>query len=113
MFDPWAEHRFHSSFLVHPESEPQLVRIAFSTSWRWSMAIETIGRYQLHLFARELSGLGRWEAFLKIDKFDDEAQDFRCLLENHRVSDESFANYDEAIEAGRYAGNRLIKEGKV
>jgi hypothetical protein len=81
--------------------------------WGASMAIETIGKYQLHLFAYELPGTGQWDPFLKIDKFDDDAQDFRCVLDKHRASDKPLATYEEAIEQAKRVGNMLILEGKV
>ncbi len=77
------------------------------------MAIETIGKYQLHLFAYELPESGKWDPFIKIDKFDDEAQDFKCVMENRRVSDQAYASYDDAIEQARRTGTALIEEGKV
>lgn len=77
------------------------------------MAIETIGKYQLHLYALEVVGTSKWDPYLRIDKFDDDAQDFKCLVENRLVSDTPFATHDEAIEHARRTGNRLIKEGKV
>ena len=77
------------------------------------MAIETIGKYQLHFFAYQLPETGRWDPFLKIDKFDDEAQDFICVIENRPVSDTPYATYDEAIEQARRVGNMMIKEGKI
>ncbi|OGB26667.1 MAG: hypothetical protein A3I66_03755 [Burkholderiales bacterium RIFCSPLOWO2_02_FULL_57_36] len=77
------------------------------------MAIETIGKYQMHFFAYQLPESGQWDPYLKIDKFDDEAQDFKCVVENRPVSDKPFATYDEAIEQARRIGNMLINEGKV
>ena len=77
------------------------------------MAIETIGKYQLHLFAYQLPETGRWDPYLKIDKFDDELQDFKCLVENQSVSDKPLATYEEAIEQARRVGNMMILEGKV
>jgi hypothetical protein len=80
---------------------------------RASMATETIGKYQLHFFAYELPGSGQWDPYLRIDKFDDDAQDFKCLIENRRASDKPLATYEEAIEQARRTGNMLIREGKV
>jgi hypothetical protein len=77
------------------------------------MAIETIGKYQLHLIAYELPESGRWDAFLTILKFDDAAQDFRCVVEKHHVSDDTFANYNQAIDAARQAGSQLIEAGRI
>ena len=77
------------------------------------MAIETIGKYQLHFFAYQLPETGHWDPYLKIDKFDDEIQDFKCLVESRPVSDKPFATYDEAIEQARRVGNMMILEGKL
>jgi hypothetical protein len=77
-----------------------------------NMATETIGKYQLHLFAYELSGSG-WEPYIKIDKFDDTKQDFICVLDKHRVTEAPVDSYDTAIEAARRAGNQLILDKKV
>jgi hypothetical protein len=77
------------------------------------MATETIGKYQLHLIAYELPGSGQWEPYLTIDKFDDEIQDFKCVVEKYRVSDDSFGSYAEAIEEARRVGNALIKAGNA
>ncbi|MES2537559.1 MAG: hypothetical protein V4632_17000 [Pseudomonadota bacterium] len=75
------------------------------------MAIETIGKYQLHLIAYELPESGRWEPFLTIHKFDDDIKDFKCIVEKHRVSEQKFDTYDEAIDHARKAGNTLIETG--
>lgn len=75
------------------------------------MATETIGDYQLHLTAYELSS-GHWEPYLKIDKFDMERQDFICVLEKYRVTNNPLNNYESAIEAARQAGNAFIQERK-
>lgn len=77
------------------------------------MATETIGKYQIHLFAYELPETGKWDPYIKIDKFDDDAQDFKCVVENRRVSDQPCATYGEAIEQARRMGTALIAEGKV
>lgn len=77
------------------------------------MATETIGKYQLHLFALEMPESGKWEPYLKIDKFDDAMQDFVCVLDKHRVTDEALDSYESAIDAARRAGNRLVLEKKV
>lgn len=74
--------------------------------------IETVGDYQLHLFAYELPS-GRWDPFVTILKFDDKAQDFKCVIEDHHASEETYATYDEAIDEARRAGNALINAGKV
>lgn len=73
------------------------------------MQIETIGKYQLHLIAQELSPSGQWDPFLSVFRFDDEAQDFKCVLEKQHVSDKAYVDYDEAIEAARRAGNDFIR----
>lgn len=75
------------------------------------MQIETIGKYQLHFIALEVSG--GWDAYLTIMKFNDTKEDFKCVLEKHQVSDHAYATYDDAIEAARLAGNALIEEGRV
>jgi hypothetical protein len=72
------------------------------------MATETLGKYQLHLFALEMPGSSKWEPYLKIDKFDDAKQDFVCVLDKYRVTDEVFETYESAIEAARKAGNQLV-----
>jgi hypothetical protein len=77
------------------------------------MATETLGNYQLHLIAYEISGSGTWEPYLKIDKFDEAKQDFICVLDKHRVTENPLASYDDAIEAARRAGNQLIREKKI
>lgn len=77
------------------------------------MQIETIGKYQLHLLAHELSASGEWDPYVSIYKFDDELQDFACVLEKRHASEKAFSNYEEAIEAARCAGNALIKAGQV
>jgi hypothetical protein len=81
-------------------------------AWKNQMAIETIGKYQAHLFAYELPESGRWEPFLKIDRFDDQAQDFKCVVDNRRAGGETFESYDAAIEEARRVANKLILEQK-
>jgi hypothetical protein len=76
-------------------------------------AIETIGNYQLHLLAVEVPEKGGWDPFVTIDRFDDEAEDFRCALEKYPASDHVFSTYDGAIEQARRAGNALIQSGMV
>ena len=49
------------------------------------MQIETVGHYQLHLIAHELPG-NKWDPFIAIFKFDDEAQDFKCVSEKQRAA---------------------------
>jgi hypothetical protein len=77
------------------------------------MAIETIGKYQLHLIAYELPASNLWDPFVTILKFDDEAQDFRCMVEKHHVSDNPLASYDEAIDAARRVGTAMIETGRL
>lgn len=75
------------------------------------MQIETVGNYQLHLIAHELPGSAGWDPFVSVFQFDNEAEDFKCVLEKHHVSDHPFASYGAAIEAARRAGNAFIQEG--
>lgn len=77
------------------------------------MQIETIGKYQLHLIAHELAGSGLWEPYVAIFKFDDKRQDFVCIIEKRRVSEQGFADYEDAIEVARRAGNELIEAKQV
>jgi len=77
------------------------------------MQIETIGKYQLQFIAHELGSSGEWEPFITILKFDDARQDFVCVLEKRHASDHRFSDYEEAIEAARQTGNRLIAEGRL
>lgn len=76
------------------------------------MQIETVGKYQLHLIAHELPG-GGWDPFVSIHRFDDEAQDFRCVLEKHHASEHPISDYQEAIDVARRAGNEFLKSGKI
>jgi hypothetical protein len=76
------------------------------------MQIETIGKYQIHLFAYELPGSGLWDPFVSILRFDDGTKDFICILERHHASEAVFATYDEAIDEARRAGTALIDAGK-
>ena len=76
------------------------------------MQIETVGKYQLHLFAYELPESRGWDPFVSILRFDDEAGDFRCILERHHASETPSATYDAAIDEARRAGNALIKSGR-
>jgi hypothetical protein len=72
---------------------------------------ETIGKYQLHLFALQLSGNGQWVPYLTIHRFDDASENFDCILEKQRVSDNNvFASEAQAIEEARRAGNAWIAE---
>jgi hypothetical protein len=77
------------------------------------MATETLGNYQLHLIAYEMSGSGMWEPYLKIDKFDEATQDFVCVLDKLRVTDTPLESYEAAIEAARRTGNQLIHDKKI
>ena len=75
--------------------------------------IETVGDYQLHLIAYELPGSDLWDPFVTVLKFDDEAQDFKCIIEKHHASETAFPTYEEAIEAARRAGTALINTQKA
>ena len=77
------------------------------------MQIETIGKYQLHLIAHELSGKGQWDPFITILRFDDELQDFRCVLEKRRAGEHAYPSYEEAIDAARRTGTALVESGKL
>lgn len=77
------------------------------------MQIETVGKYQLHLIAHELSDSGRWDPFVAIFKFDDDSQDFKCVLDKQRASEQAYDDYEEAIEAARRAGTALLESGKL
>lgn len=76
------------------------------------MQIETIGKYQLHLIAHELSDSGKWDPFVAIFKFDDAANDFKCVQEKRHAANEPLASYGEAIDAARRAGTALIESGQ-
>ncbi len=76
------------------------------------MAIETIGKYQLHLIALEASQEGGWDPYVSVFKFDDDEQDFKCLLEKHPASASPLASYEAAIEQARRTGNTLIASGR-
>jgi hypothetical protein len=72
---------------------------------------ETIGKYQLHLFALQSSRNGQWVPYLTIHRFDDASENFECMLEKQRVSDNNeFANEAQAIEEARRAGNAWVAE---
>lgn len=77
------------------------------------MQMETVGQYQLHLIAHELSGQGQWDPFVSIYKFDEEAQDFKCVLEKHHVEGSGYGSYEDAIKAAAEVGNTLIADHKV
>lgn len=74
------------------------------------MQIETVGHYQLHLIAHELPD-NKWDPFVAIFKFDDKAQDFKCVYEKQRAAAEPLPSYEEAIDAARRAGNELLGQG--
>jgi hypothetical protein len=76
------------------------------------MQIETIGKYQLQLVAHELSSSGLWDPFVAILRFDDDLQDFQCVLEKRRAADHPFPTYEDAIDAARRAGTALLESGK-
>jgi hypothetical protein len=73
------------------------------------MAIETIGKYQLQLFAYELPQNGGWDPFVTILAFDEAADDFKCVVEKHHASSEAFASYDKAIDEARRVGTAMIE----
>jgi hypothetical protein len=77
------------------------------------MAYETIGNYQLRLFAYELPEPGKWDPFVTIMQFDPDSQDFKCLVEKHHASDTPLTSYDAAIDAARRVGNALIESGNL
>lgn len=77
------------------------------------MQIETIGKYQLQLIAHELPGKGEWDPFITILRFDDEKQDFRCVLEKRRAGDHPCPTYEEAIDVARRTGTSLIESGRL
>ena len=77
------------------------------------MQIETIGKYQLLLIAHEISGKGLWDPFVTIMRFDDEQQDFRCVLEKRHASDHPCTSYEEAIDAARRTGTSLLESGAL
>jgi hypothetical protein len=77
------------------------------------MAIETIGHYQLHLFAYEVAGTGLWDPFVTIFRFDDNAADFKCVLKDHHASEQPLPSHDAAMDAARRAGTALVESGKV
>jgi hypothetical protein len=76
------------------------------------MQIETIGKFQLQLIAHELPGKAAWDPFITILRFDDEQQDFRCVVEKRRASDHPCSSYEDAIDAARRAGTSLIQSGQ-
>lgn len=75
------------------------------------MQIETVGHFQLHLIAHELPS-GKWDPFVSIFKFDESVQDFKCVYERHRASEEPLGSYDEAIDVAQRAGNALLEQEK-
>lgn len=77
------------------------------------MQIETIGHYQLHLIAHELSGKNQWDPFFTILRFDDEKQDFTCVVEKRRAGDQPCNTYEDAIDVARREATQLLESGKV
>lgn len=74
------------------------------------MAIETVGKYQLHLIAQEAAVAGKgWDPYVSIYKFDDVRQDFVCIVEKHPASDSPLPTYEHAIEVARRVGNAMIE----
>lgn len=74
------------------------------------MAIETVGKYQIHLLAYEVPGTPKWDAFLTMNRFDDARQEFVCVVEKEPVAAHSWDSYEEAIEAARQFANAMIRE---
>lgn len=77
------------------------------------MQIETVGKYQLHLIAHELPPPGGWDPFVEIYKFDEQKQDFVCVIEKRRVSTRALPSYADAIEAARREGNTLMRTKEI
>jgi hypothetical protein len=77
------------------------------------MQIETIGNYQIQLIACEVSASGRWDPFVRIFKFDDDVQDFKCVLDKHHAASEALASYDDAIDAARRTGTKFVESGEI
>jgi hypothetical protein len=77
------------------------------------MQIETIGKYQLHLIAHELSGKGQWDPFFTILRFDDEKQDFACVVEKRHAGTEPCNSYEDAIDVARRAATRMLEAHKA
>lgn len=75
------------------------------------MQIETVGRYQLHLIAHEISG-NRWDPFVSVYEFDDEIRDFKCVHEKMHAAQEPAESYEAAIEIARRTGNDLIHQSR-
>lgn len=71
------------------------------------MLIETVGKFQMHLSAHELTDASGWDPFVRILKFDDQAQDFIPVLEK-RHAGAPCDSYQEAIEAARRLGNDFL-----
>lgn len=73
--------------------------------------IETVGKYQLHLFALQSQEHGHWTPYLTIHRFDDATGNFECILEKQRVTDNNvFGSEAQAIEEARRAGNAWVAE---
>lgn len=78
------------------------------------MAIETIGKYQVHLIGREVSTAGQYAPYVIIEKFDDEARDFKLLLDRQRVpGSRLYPTENAAEEAAREYANKLILAGTL
>lgn len=76
------------------------------------MQIETIGKFQILLIANEV-GSGTWAPFVTILRFDDNAQDFKCILEKQPAATHPLPSYNEAIDAARRVGTELVESGKL
>ena len=73
--------------------------------------VETVGNYQLHLYALQSSGRETWIPYLTVHRFNDATANFDCILEKQRVSDNNvFESEAQAIEEARRAGNAWIAE---
>lgn len=78
------------------------------------MAIETIGKFQLHLIAYQLPENDQWAPYLMVHRFDEGSDRFECIVERRRVmGDTVFPTYEDAIEAARRAGKALIESGTL
>lgn len=74
-----------------------------------AMQLETIGKYQLHLIAHEAPGRNEWDPFVTVMQFDDEQQDFSCILERTSASDHPYPSYEAAIEVARRVGTAFVE----
>jgi hypothetical protein len=76
------------------------------------MAIETVGKYQIHLMAMPSDGNAKYAPYVTISRFDDEAQDFRVVVEKARAAgDHLYDTENQAEEAAREYANFLIEQG--